>query len=256
MSLEWAAQAVRLERLDSFIPVAPEVAEHRNLLRRTDTKFVITPGQVPSLLGALKRHYGILKAGGASLATYETLYFDTPGLRCYHDHRRGRRARHKVRIRHYPDRALSYLEVKTKINASVTLKRRKSKNYRDTSMSPEDWAFVGANTNLATDFLSPSLWIGFRRITLVGLEVKERITVDLDVVFRSSDEEYRLPGIVVVEIKQQPYSARTSSMLALRSAGIRRTSISKYCVGTTISDPDIRSAGLSMMLNRIESLQP
>jgi hypothetical protein len=222
MSLERVEQATRLERLHSFIPVAPEVLEDRSLLRRKDTKFAVRPDQVPALLRALKPDYGVLKAGVASFAAYETLYFDTSSLRCYHDHRRERRARHKVRIRHYPDRELSYLEVKTKTNGSLTLKHRKLRTYADNSMSAADWTFVGTNSNL---------------------------------VFRSGKSVHHLPGIAVVEVKQEPYCPRTPAMLALRSAGIRQTPISKYCIGTMMGDPNIRFGGLSRMLKLIERLQ-
>ena len=255
MSVEGVGHAARLEQLHSFIPVAPEVLEDRSLLRRKDTKFAVKPDQVPALLRALKPDYGVLKAGVASFAAYETLYFDTSSLRCYHDHRRERRARHKVRIRHYPDRKLSYLEVKTKTNGSLTLKHRKLKPYADASMSAADWTFVGTNSGLATDLLTPRLWIGFRRLTLVGFEVRERITIDLDIVFRTDKSEHHLPGVAIVEVKQEPYCSRTPAMLALRSAGMRRTPISKYCVGTMMGDPNIRFGDLSRMLKLIERLQ-
>ncbi len=255
MSLVEIGRAARLERLHSFIPVAPEVSKECSLLRRTDTKFAVRPDQVPALLRSLKPDYGVLKAGEASFAEYETLYFDTSSLRCYHDHRRERRARHKIRIRHYPDRELSYLEVKTKTNGSLTLKHRKQKTYADNSMSAEDWTFVAANSDLPPDALTPRLGIGFRRLTLVGFEVKERITIDLDSVFRSGKLERCLPGVAIVEVKQQPYCSRTPAMLTLRSAGIRRAPISKYCIGTMMAHSDIRFGALSRMLKLIERLQ-
>jgi hypothetical protein len=244
-----------MERLDSFRPAAPKLVERRGLLRRTDTKFITQPEQIPGFLRAIKHDYGVLKAGEVSLAEYKTVYFDTPNRRCYHDHRRGRRARHKVRIRHYPDRQLSYLEVKTKTNGSVTVKHRSPRAFSDNEMSSEDWAFVSIHTDLPTDTLEPLLWVEFRRLTLVGLDIEERITIDRDLVFRSAGSEHRLPGVAVIEVKQQPYSGRTPSRLALRRAGIRPASISKYCVGTLVQNDDMRSTCFAQTLRRLERLR-
>lgn len=255
MNVEGFVEAAWIKRLDSFRPAAPQLVERRGLLRRTDTKFITRPEQIPEFLRAIKHDYGVLRAEDTSLAEYKTIYFDTPNRRCYHDHRRGRRARHKVRIRHYPDRRLSYLEVKTKTNGSVTVKHRSSRVFLDNEMSSEDWAFVSSHTDLPTDLLEPLLWVEFRRLTLVGLEIEERITIDRDLVFRSADAEHSLPGVAVIEIKQQPYSARTPSTLALRRAGIRRASISKYCVGTLVGYDNVRSTSFAQTLKHLERLR-
>src|SRR5687767_5175086 len=109
----------------SALPVATsELLAGRELLRRTDSKYTVQVSAIPALIEAVSRDYAVLSLPCGVIATYETLYLDSTDLRCFHDHRRGRRIRHKVRYRHYPDRQLSFLEVKSKRNEILTDKYR------------------------------------------------------------------------------------------------------------------------------------
>src|SRR5688572_20051922 len=100
-------------RLDELAPASPALLGGRELLKRNDAKFCLPMRHLPALLGSVDS-YDVLLAAGSPVARYDTLYFDTAELECFHDHRRGRRHRAKVRIRHYPERELSFFEVKAK----------------------------------------------------------------------------------------------------------------------------------------------
>src|SRR5262245_34239806 len=94
-------------------PEAPlELLADRELLRRIDSKYVLPASGLPELAAGLGDGYAVLRVPTGSVAAYRSLYFDTPDLRSFHDHRRGRRIRHKIRVRHYPDREVSFLEIK------------------------------------------------------------------------------------------------------------------------------------------------
>jgi len=95
--------------LEDMREFPPEDLQKRSLQRRVDTKFLCAATALNDLVPALGGDYGLLLACGEPLARYRTLYFDSPDRRFYHQHRRGRRDRFKVRSRHYLDRTVSKL---------------------------------------------------------------------------------------------------------------------------------------------------
>lgn len=201
----------------------------RKLLRRTDSKFLMPEGGVEALLEELGSSYAVLTAEGNMLASYRTLYFDTKEHRCFHDHRRGRRPRFKVRIRHYDDRVLSFLEVKTKGAGNVTSKAREPRVFRDDSLSLVDRAFLSKHTPIAGREFEPMLWTNFSRLTLLSLHGPERVTIDLNLEFVADERAVAMRGVAIVEVKQASFCLRTPVMRELRSRHIRPASASKYC---------------------------
>ena len=230
----------RLEKaVGSFAGVSPELLASRALLRRVDSKFVVSTSVLPDFVAALESHYGVLRVPAGSVATYRNLYLDSPDMRCFHDHRRGRRIRHKVRFRHYPDRGVSYLEVKVKRGASTTDKHRLPVEYGVETLGPEAKVFLARvlPSELASS-VRPSVHIAFRRISLVGLETEERITVDFELEardLRSVGGPFRAVG--VVEVKQRRFCARTPAMVALRRCGAHPGRMSKYVCGVGMTRP-------------------
>ncbi len=241
-------------RFDRFTSVGSELLGQRKLLRRVDTKFLVSTGCLDGLLDILCPNYGILYAGKAAVARYETLYFDTGDLRCFHDHRRGRRPRHKIRVRHYVDRLVSFLEVKTKNNQNKTIKHRVQRRFGDNELTDTDRAFVASHCDVPSRQLRAQLWTNFGRITLVGLHTNERITMDVGLTFRRGDQERTIAGAMIVEVKQAPYRARTPVMLALRALGRRPASVSKYCAATGFARPDVRANRFLNTLKAVERL--
>ena len=241
--------------LSRFSDAAPELLARRSLLRRTDSKFLIPQHQLGDLLVQVVDHYGILRAAGEQVADYRTLYFDTPELRCFHDHRRGRRARHKVRIRHYTDRKVSFLEIKTKRSAEITSKKRRPKPHGQTVLDPDDLRFISDHCNVPPGALVPQIGTDFQRLTLVGLNVNERVTLDTELQLRDGDRVIDLRGICILEVKQSPFCMRTPMMRALRSHGLRPVSASKYCTGVVLNRQTIRFNRLQPALRAIERMR-
>jgi len=215
--------------LDNFQQAGAALIDTRKLLRRTDSKFLMSEGDIDSLLTQLRPAYAVLLANGAPLASYRTLYFDTLDYRCFHDHRRGRRPRFKARIRHYDDRVLSYLEVKTKGSSNVTSKARMPRVFRDDSLSREDREFLSKHSPVSGDELHPTLWTNFSRLTLLSLHGPERVTIDLNLNFVSGEQAVAMAGVAIVEVKQASYCVRTPVMRELKHRHIRPASASKYC---------------------------
>jgi hypothetical protein len=237
--------------LDGFEAVTPELLANRHLLQRTDTKYLLPRRLLPELLSHLSRDYRVLHAGQQRSALYLTQYLDTPDFELFHDHRRGKRLRFKVRVRHYPDRTLSYLEVKGKYASGSTRKWRRSLDYLCDELSPDDLRFVSEQAPINGSSLLPSLENQFRRITLVGIELPERITLDMDLQFTNDGSRHAIAGALVVEVKQARFFRRSPILQALARCRALSGSMSKYCIGTMLLRPELRHNRLRPTLARI-----
>jgi hypothetical protein len=228
---------VLAERLAPRPEVTPELLQARQLLQRNDAKFCLPAAELLAVLEACPEDYAVLRAGGRPVATYRTRYFDTPELTSYHDHRRGRRRRCKVRVRHYLDREVSYLEVKLKGARDCTAKTRWRRAFLDGELSPEDRARVAQVAPSHAEALAPVAETWFQRLTLLRLEVCERVTVDLALeLFPCARPEalVTLNGVAIVEVKQPRPDRRSPLMCALRARGARTVSMSKYCAAVAL----------------------
>ncbi len=218
--------------LATFPVATQDLLASRVLQRRTDTKFAVTRTRLPALLLALCRSFDLVTAGEARVAQYQTVYFDTFDLRFFNDHVRGRRPRVKVRVRSYPDRELSFIEVKRKTARDETVKAREERE-GPLSLHHRDEVFVGRHVSIPAP-LVPSVRTDFRRITLVGREHEERITIDFGIEFGTHSARRCLPGLAIVELKQPRFRGRSPGALALRQGRARQVSFSKYCVGVAL----------------------
>jgi VTC domain len=222
-----------LSELSRFARVTPQLLESRQLLRRADTKFVIAPDALGALFEGLATDYAVVPAGAEIIATYENLYFDTPALRCFHDHRRGRRVRHKIRIRQYVERQLAFLEIKTRRNELRTDKSRLAVEYGVRVLDDRMYDFL---RQVLPDVVVPIVSIDFRRIMLVGVATNERVTIDLDVAV-DRDTNLAIGAVAIVEVKQPARSFGTPIMRALREARLRASSLSKYATAIAMTQP-------------------
>ncbi len=211
----------------------------RDLLRRVDTKIVATAEIAGRILRRVRDDYAAWAVSGGNVARYRSLYFDTPDLRCFHDHRRGRRRRCKVRIRHYPDRGLSFLEVKNKRSEELTEKHRLALPYGEESLNARALEFLRTHVELSVGELRPCLRVDFRRVGLVGVNIQERVTVDLDIEAERGGTRRRFGDWVVFEIKQPRFSMRTPIAQAVRAERLRPSSLSKYAVATALLRPEL-----------------
>lgn len=224
------------------------------LLRRVDSKYLCRADELTDLIQSLGNHYGLLLAGEQSIATYRTVYFDTPDKLFYHQHRRGRRDRFKIRIRHYPDREVSFLEVKRKTNHDTTIKTRSARDSNDSTIDANEQSFLRERAPCDPSGITPQVWTNFSRITLIGLRVKERLTVDLGLKFGAGGEWYHMDGLAIIEVKQPRFEARSPAMLALRERGIRPSSMSKYCIAQAALFPDLRCNRFRSSLRNIQRM--
>ena len=155
----------------------------------------------------------MLRAQRQAVARYRNLYFDDVGYQFLHAHHRGRRPRYKVRIRHYDDRELSYLEVKRKTNAELTIKERSPIAFGREYLGTDNHPFIHRYCSIPGSELKPSFRANFGRVTLLGKVAVERATFDTGLSFTSDGQE-AFPGLIVSEVKQDRFRPRSPMMLA------------------------------------------
>jgi hypothetical protein len=239
--------------LAGFRTASAELSDRWLLQRRIDRKFVFSSALLEPLLSALAPHFSVLRAGIAPIATYQTVYFDTAGRQLYEDHRRGRLPRHKVRLRHHLERRLSFLEVKRKTADGRTTKARLERPLGDEPSDTTAAAFLLQSSRVAPAALHAQLSMTFKRITLVGDHVDERVTVDSELEMWTDVARRPLPGVAIAEVKQARYANDTPSVRGLRALHMRERGFSKYCLGTAMLAP-VRSQGFSESLRLLERL--
>jgi hypothetical protein len=223
--------------LTAFRQASADLLRARTLQQRFDRKYVLAQGQLPSLLEILRTGYHLLTAAGRPVARYETLYFDTPDRQAYHDHRRDRLPRCKVRLRHHLDRECSFLEIKSKRAGGRTTKVRMEMPFGQRELDDEARRFIGAHCAIPVNLLRPCLSLTFLRVTLLSAAIEERVTLDWQVAFRDQSRTATLQDVAIAEIKQRRYSNHDGAARALRQLRIREQRVSKYCVASASLTP-------------------
>ena len=262
-----------------FPPITLEEMDAVKLLNRIDSKYVTNEATLLAVLGdALQAGYRALETPVADTGTlgpddaqpqgsnsrtsklspYNSVYYDTPGLQMFLDHHNKRLTRQKVRTRVYVNSGDTYLEIKRKNNHGRTKKKRIAIPADELLGFAQDaaaTAYLAKHSAYTADELSPALSTSFTRITLVNPEQTERLTIDTELRF----ENYRtgrrrtLKDAVVIELKQDGRAASTMKGILLDHR-IKPLRVSKYCIGTTLTDSGIKSNRFKEKVRAIEKV--
>lgn len=238
----------------SFDSITLSEMDQVKLMNRTDQKFWFHSDYLPELLEMVKNQYFLLHIDGENKLPYATTYFDTENDRMFAAHHNGKLNRFKIRKRSYVNSGISFLETKFKNNKGRTIKKRipcASPNGKFTSTESQ---FIDSHTPFFTRELKPSLGNNFSRLTLVNKNFKERCTIDLDIEFKVTDRIVTLDNLVIVEIKSDGKSTASPLALALRENRIKTSGFSKYCVGRSITDPQLKVNAFKPKLRNIEKV--
>lgn len=222
--------------VSSCSPITLEEMDSVKLMNRFDTKYVFSSSRLPEFFAHLQGNYKILEIAGERSFRYNTLYLDTPGYLFYNQHVTGKLSRHKVRYRTYELSGITYLEVKRKTNQNRTIKWRIRKNQESGSNDAESTEFIEKHVPYKENLdLHPVMRNGFRRITMVGVDTHERITIDFDVDFQAyNGTSITLPFIAIVEHKSEAFACHSPFRSAVLQTGIHPMGFSKYCIGNAL----------------------
>lgn len=241
-------EAITLEQMDSI-----------RLMNRMDTKYVTDSLMLKSILeDALRRGYRVFETSGERAQGYDSIYFDTADLEMFTDHRRGKLVRQKVRTRLYLASGVCFLEVKKKNNHSRTRKKRielSSDEFGDFRNDPSACLWLSSHSDYDACGISPSLKTSFRRVTLVNKALSERLTIDTSVCFRNlrTGISANLGSAVIIELKQDG-RLRSEMKEILLSRRVKPFRISKYCIGTALTDSGVIAGRFKEKIRYIDKL--
>ncbi|MDA1361501.1 polyphosphate polymerase domain-containing protein [Glycomyces luteolus] len=230
--------------LDLFAPIdLAAVVDAANLQTRVDSKYLLTPEAYGRFRDRLARvgDWRCLEIEGRRRFAYESIYFDTPELLTYRQHRQGRRFRFKVRSRTYVDSGACAFEVKLKGARADTVKERMDYRAADAGRLAPDAADFLADTlhrayGMAVPLgMAPRVRTDYRRHTLVDLEAAVRITCDEELRFSGSTGSAAARPLCLVEVKSAQAGGPVDRMLW--RSGARPVSVSKYCLAAAALYP-------------------
>lgn len=241
-------------------PITLEEMSGIRLMNRTDTKFVTTLPVLEQLLALCKDDYYAQENCGHRISPYRTVYWDDDAHTMYQRHQAGHKPRTKVRARTYVDSGISFLEIKKKDNHGKTRKKRiQVPTIESVMQEAEGEEFLRERTDFCFTpaegrcSISARLQNQFQRITLVNKAHTERLTIDFGLCFKNFDSqrELDLPRTVIIELKRD--GRQPSPILPLlRELRIKPAGFSKYCIGTALTNPNVRLNNFKMRLIKLK----
>ncbi|MDO4929963.1 MAG: polyphosphate polymerase domain-containing protein [Bacteroidales bacterium] len=243
--------------LDAMPPITLEEMSSIRLMNRTDTKFVTNLSTLYRLLDMARDDYYAQEVCGKRISPYRTTYWDGEERHeMYRTHVTGHATRMKVRVRTYVDSGVTFLEVKKKDNHGQTRKIRTSVPSLDAVIKERAGeAFLEDHTGYSFGEITPTLGNEFNRITLVNRGKTERLTIDFALNFYNYEtgREAGMQDAVIIELKRD---GRVSSpiLAILRALRVKPAGFSKYCVGVSITNEDLRQNRFKPRLHKIDKI--
>jgi len=232
--------------LASFKPIGLEEMKSVRLMNRIDQKYMTSIEQLPQLFSLIVPDYYVQRINGEAVAGYRTLYFDTPGLEMYTQHHNKKLYRQKVRVRCYRSSLTTFFEIKNKDNKKKTKKVRLpipvelfDSPFADSGVRE----FLYAGTPYREEELLEHVENNFHRITLVDNGFNERVTIDSGINFhnRLTGNDCDISRLVILEVKHEVGAPPSPIERALRDMRIHPCRVSKYCIGTVLTNPSAKS---------------
>lgn len=250
--------------LSTYSPISLDEMESVKLMNRVDTKFVCHESLLPSILSQAEEGYTVQEVAGKRIATYDTVYYDTSGLDMYLRHHDQQLVRRKVRVRTYVDTGSVFLEIKKKNNRGRTKKKRieLDKSKKTAALKVESNLqftineFVAKHTPYEWSELAPKERTSFERVTLVNKGKTERLTIDFNLRFEAigSGVKADLGPLVIIELKRDGLVPSRMQHI-LRDLRIFPMKISKYCMGVTMTIPEVKHNRFKEKLIKLNKLR-
>jgi len=243
--------------LDSYNSIMLEEMDNVRFMDRYDTKYLLPANRVPDLLDMMKSRYRVLEINEFRIASYTSVYLDTPDFDFFKQHVTGRTGRIKIRFRNYHSTGITFLEIKKKTKKNRTVKWRIENSFTGDCCNESAVDFINRHVKVDTNVLKPVLINSFKRITLVGFNMPERVTIDMDLSYgRPEGETANLPLIAVVELKNEGFATRSHLSGIIKQLSVYPTAFSKYCIGNALLyDLPLKNIlkPKLLLLNRIEN---
>ena len=255
-------QHIDLEDTDEVRAIEPITLPEMDsikLMNRIDSKYLTNESVLLTILrDAHAEGYRALVVEGKKVSPYNSMYYDTPELRMFLDHHNRRMVRQKVRTRVYVASGQTFLEIKHKNNKKRTKKKRTEIDnslFFDFRSDAAAADFLANNSAFTVDSIVPQMETIFNRITLVNAAKTERLTIDTNLRFvnHTTGLKSSLKNAVIIELKQDGRADSQMKRILLNHR-VKPTRMSKYCIGTTITNPNVKSNRFKKKIRRIEKV--
>lgn len=240
------------ESLHTLQPLTLQQLDKVQMLNRVDTKFVFHVNQLEEILSEIKDQYYVLQIDGKRMFDYESLYFDTDDYLLYKFHHNGKLNRLKVRYRKYLDSGLCYFEVKYKVKGNRTDKKRMKEPDIKHELSEQELALI-KHDYLDINSLKEKMVICFTRITLANKNFKERLTLDINILFDNFRDKKTYPELVIAEVKTDKTAIGSPIVDSFKKRHFEEVGFSKYATAVALLE-DIKSNNFKpnfIKINRI-----
>ena len=245
--------------LSQMQPIGLDDMKAVRLMNRIDQKYLASSAQLEELLSQIADGYYVQQIEGNPLAPYRTLYFDTADLAMYLMHHNKKLNRQKLRVRTYRSTETTFFEIKNKDNKKRTNKVRIPIDvslFDNCLEVPDVASFVNENTPYTIATLHPCLENRFKRITLVNKDMTERVTIDHNITFtnRATGIDADISKLLVIEVKHEVGAPASDIERALHQLHILPRRMSKYCIGTALTNPNAKHNRFKPKLLYIEKI--
>ncbi len=237
--------------LSQFNKVSLPDLDKVKLMNRTDKKFCLHISKLNSILEAIRADYLVLEIQEKTIFNYDNTYFDTPDNQMYLNHHNGKLNRYKIRVRNYTLSNDNFLEIKFKNNKERTIKKRIERAEFNSDFTSDELSFIKQASPFHGSQLEPKIKSNFRRITLVNNNFTERVTLDLVPGFENQEKKITLNNLVIVEVKQDKSSNSAQIVKILQAHKITNQGFSKYCIGRSILEEEIKKNNFKPLLLKI-----
>ena len=233
--------------LNQYETVSLEYLNERALLQnRIDKKFVLPFATLTKILQECKNEYYVLNIDGNCIFDYTNLYYDTPGLKYYHQHHSGRANRYKIRERIYENSGSQFIEVKQKKSNGKTYKYRVASENFEQSLE-----FLNQFSDINSTKLINTLKNNFKRITLLHKSKVEKVTIDFNINFEIGADLISYDNILIAEIKTENNS-NIDFCKIMKSYSVREGALSKYCLGMISLNNNIKHNNFKYLFSKIK----
>ena len=274
---------LQLPTLLQMAPIGLDDMKAVRLMNRMDQKYIAPAVLLEPLLQRIAADYYVQRIPSAPdtqnpeskiqsselIAPYRTLYFDTADLAMYTMHHNQKLNRQKLRVRTYRSTDTTFFEIKNKDNKGKTRKVRipiDASLFDNALEVPEVQDFVNKNTPYSTQainhssnqaILYPTLENRFDRITLVDRGMSERVTIDHGIRFhnRATQRDADIAHALVIEVKHEVGAPTSAIERALHDLHIQPRRMSKYCIGTALTNPNAKRNRFKPKLLYINKIQ-
>jgi hypothetical protein len=104
--------------------------------------------------------------------------------------------------------------------------------------------------------ISPVIENWFNRITLVNFDKTERLTIDFNLRFHhlKSDGNDQLQRVAIIELKRDG-NVPSPALDILREIRIKRSGFSKYCIGSILTNRQLKRNNFKERLTMISKME-